>query len=245
MCWFLLRFGTLSVTHRNKLCAKYKASPIIRLMVVSAGPPSNNFLLTPYEGGYPDTAPKLVTINKSDGHVSRRERVLISWRASCKELWKFFEKEHADREVSLGYQKVEFDFNEMPLPEDDFPFTQTGFGNLSVLKLILKAKREEHGMEEIEESKAVKEQKFPILQEEYFEDVGDESMGEFDEDISAEMRKEEEKRAKEKEKAVVLEQEFEKQYHEHGSVETTEFSPLGTPNIVRNLESLLNSYDAI
>eukprot|EP00826_Nyctotherus_ovalis_P045394 TRINITY_DN5027_c0_g4_i1.p1 TRINITY_DN5027_c0_g4~~TRINITY_DN5027_c0_g4_i1.p1 ORF type:complete len:242 (-),score=50.13 TRINITY_DN5027_c0_g4_i1:92-817(-) len=236
MSLFPLKCGTCCPPCRNKLYKKYKGSPVIRLMIISAGMPSKNFLEIRYEGGYPDVSPTLIRISEHNDLRITMDWTLISLRATCSELYKFFAKFHPNNAVAIHYQRDRFIYEEVPLPDTDLPLSEIGFTSQSQLKLNL----EVNSQAQIDRS-AEEKAGFPIFQEEFFEDVGDECMEEIDADISAEIKEEEKKKAREKEEMKALKEEFDAKYDECKGTESSEFSPLAKESIEQNLEELLES----
>jgi len=225
--------------YRGRLHKKYKGSPVIRLMVISAAEPCENFLKTPYEGGYPDKKPESITMNQCNGRESTRSKVLISLKATCNELYKFLKKIHSNKPIELLYETDMYDSAEHPLPNADSLLKENNIRQQSILKLNIKE------IEENKEEKPKEKFEFPILQEEIFEEVGDDYIEGIDEDIAKEIKEEEKKKEKEKEEMNRLKKEFEKKYKEYKEVRREEFTPLKVSDVVRNLEELLNSYETV
>lgn len=234
--------GSFCLPCRNKLYRKYKGSPVIRLMVISAGMPSKNFLGTPYEGGYPDTSPTLMRISERNDLTITIDWTLISFRATCSELHRFLAKSHPKNTVTIHYQRDRFIYEEVPLPDTDLPLSEIGLTTQSQLKLNIGAPNGfEANSQVLLHGNAEEKTEFPIFQEEFFEDVGDECMEEIDADINAESKEEEKRKAKEKEEMKILEKEFDVKYDEYKGVESSEFISLAKESIEQHLEELLES----
>lgn len=235
MFLFLLKSGSVLLAYRNILYAKYKAAPIIRLMVISACPPSKNFLRTPYEGGYPDTSPRSI---KQFIHSEYKKKILISLKATCNELITFFTKEYPNYNISLWYDKSDLDRWLTPIPNDNIILEDIDFNSHSILTIKLE--------EKVDDENKIGKEEFPIFQEYFFEDVGDDNfMKDIDEEVATEIREEEDKKAREKERIDGLIREFNQRYKGYKNGMMYEYRPIKGAEIIRNLEELLNSYQSI
>ena len=227
-------YGTLKFTYRKKLWEKYKGTPIIRLMLTRNQKESKNCLNTPYKNGYPDLHPKLVEIYSSRKSITHyKKTTLISIKATCKELIKYIAKETSFKSFQLEFEKDFFKTDPINIPDTEENLREKGIYTGG--KLIIT---------EVEESKHMGEFKYPIFQEELFDDVGDDDFPNYliEEDKEI-IDKENELIKKEEIRKKGLEDEFEN--YNNKCKETKEFNTcesLTSKKISVELEQILTSY---
>jgi hypothetical protein len=137
LVWYVLGF-----MHRNKLTATHSACPVIRLFIVPTAPARENFLKTPYTGGYPDLQPDhLIFINKAKnrGFLAQPQQILVSLKATAKQLHKSFADLTHDQPLilrhSTGVTGFHIRHEETELPQSDDILQHFGLHRLSVLIL--------------------------------------------------------------------------------------------------------------
>lgn len=229
---------------RHELWKKYKAAPVIRLMIVSNGIPSKNFLGTPYKGGYPDLSPVTMSLCKEQ-EIYNKSKILISLKATTEELFNFLKKDHSDKSMSLRYKTNEYIHQEKTMTESNVTLNELELGNGSIIykEMTIEEKEElKFGMNIAEEDKLfrspVKEEEkssFLILQEEIFEDVSDTDLP----DDTCNIIEEGKGADKVNNGNKLLKEEFEQKYKDNNKEMTEKFLTLPITEISKNLENLL------
>lgn len=243
--------------NRNILWRKYKGVPVIRLFIIPTADVSENYLKCPYVGGYPDLKPILLTLNiyRNIGGLDIYSN-LFSLKMTCKKFIEFIRKHTHAENLEIASDELRFiNTTKAAILETDETLLDKGISNGSTIRIETKSDNLIHSYKRPEPIKSAEfrkkqEYNFPILQEELFEDVGDEEIEFLEENKEIqniqEMHKkkaEEEKIRKDKEllEKQALEIEFQTKFKDAENSEKTDFSSPSLENIEKSLENILSN----
>eukprot|EP01022_Parablepharisma_sp_SALTPOND_P016857 TRINITY_DN2576_c0_g1_i1.p4 TRINITY_DN2576_c0_g1~~TRINITY_DN2576_c0_g1_i1.p4 ORF type:complete len:235 (+),score=33.82 TRINITY_DN2576_c0_g1_i1:4238-4942(+) len=216
-------------------------------MIVNGVEKTENFLKTPYKGGYPDTLPATLIFSfYKNGFHRSSTGVLVSLKVTCKQLRQFIAKTYTKERFEVSLEK---DFglinvlgnDTILLPDSEETLLQKGVTNESSIKINI-MEESPFLMHRNLEDTAPKKSKynFPILQEEIFEDVEDEDFSSEFVENPPENKKEENSSKQVEQELLKLEEEFEEKYKKSEEIEGYNFPVPPVSDMVKDLKALLN-----
>ena len=126
--------------NRSTLWRKYLALPVINLMILPGVAPSENYLKTPYKGGYPDISPvTLIFCIIKEGEVLQEKTILLSLKTTCKMLREIISKqvESSTFELSVDDGVHVLSHNDTKLEDTDETIGQKGIADGTIIKIFI------------------------------------------------------------------------------------------------------------
>lgn len=155
-----------------------KASPEIILFIVSSETPSENWLKSPYAGGFPDLKPVIIIFRKmGPNNMVLENGIIISLKITGKKIYEYISKHYyGEEKFKLFWSNKNYfadesdDFGEI-VPEDNNQLGKIGFKHETLLTAIQEGIYNMY----LEKKKIMEEERlknsFPIILEELFEGV--------------------------------------------------------------------------
>ena len=188
----------LCVLYRDKLWAKFKGFPIIRLYVCPSVPAEDNYLKTPYRGGFPDVYPSAMNLHRPEQIAAKREKgILVSMKMPAAQLYAVLREIAQSSDIAILYvnagpsAKPEESATRLRLPNDNTTLEACGLYPKAKLTLsgervkqtsaagpLLGSVQKPEGIQGAGPAGApsLRLQQLPVLQEELFEDVEEEEL---------------------------------------------------------------------